>query len=104
MLCPKCKTDRAHRSHRVGLTEHLVSVVGFLPYNCRDCHNRFLQFRYSSADPVISANPSVEREIAATRIARSRKRTQREILLYGLALLLFAAILYLLTRASSGGA
>jgi hypothetical protein len=104
MLCPKCKTDRAHRSHRVGLTEHLVSIVGFFPYNCRDCHTRSLRFRDSSQEAGPSANPSGEREIVATQAARGRKRKQREILLYGLALLLFVAILYFLTREPAAGA
>jgi transposase-like protein len=103
MLCPKCK-DRAHRAHRVGLTEHLASIAGFLPYKCHDCNNRFLRFRDSSPEARVSANPRVEREIAATRTAHGRKRRQREVLLYGLALLLFAAILYFLTRAPSAGA
>ena len=80
-----------------------MSIVGVLPYNCRDCHNRFLRF-HSFQEAVASVNPSVEREIAATRSARVRKRKQREILLYGLALLLFVAILYFLTRAPSAGA
>jgi hypothetical protein len=104
MLCPKCKTDGAHRSHRAGLTERLVSIVGFFPYNCGDCHHRFLWFRHSSSEAAASLNPSAEREIAATRSARGRRRKQREILLYGLALLLFAAILYFLTRPPSAGA
>lgn len=89
---------------RVGLTEHLVSIVGFFPYDCRDCRNRFLRSRYSSPEPAASANSSVEREIVASRAALGWKRKQREILLYGLALLLFAAILYFLTREPSAGA
>jgi hypothetical protein len=104
MLCPKCKTDRAHRSHRVGLAEHLVSIVGLFPYNCHDCHSRYLRFRDSSHEAGPSANPSGEREIVATQRIRNRERKQREILLYGLALLVFVAILYFLTREPSAGA
>jgi hypothetical protein len=103
-MCPKCKSDRAHRSHRVGLTEHLLSIVGFFPYDCRDCHNRVLRFREPSYQAGPSANSSTEREIVAIRTIRVRKRKQREILLYGLALLVFVAILYFLTREPSVGA
>ncbi len=103
MLCPKCKKDRAHRSHRTGLTEHLASLAGFYPYACRACNHRFLQFVTSWEQRPASANPGVEREIAASRSAFAWKRKQREILLYGLALLLFVAILYFLTRDSNVG-
>jgi hypothetical protein len=84
--------------------EHLLSIVGFLPYDCRGCHNRFLRSRHSPIEAVASANPGVEREIAATRRANGWKRTQREVLLYGLALAVFVAILYFLIRAPSNGA
>lgn len=104
MLCPKCKTDRAYRAHRVGLAEKLASFAGFFPYECRGCHNHFLRYQRSSPNSNASLNPAVEREIAATRAAGTRKRKQREIILYGLALFLFMAILYLLTRTPSAGA
>ena len=104
MLCPKCKTDRAHRSHRVGLMEHLASVAGFFPYACHGCQNRFLRYRHSTTEPGVSVNPGAEQEISKTRSIASRKRKQREILLYGVALLLFVAILYYLTREPSVGA
>jgi hypothetical protein len=79
-----------------------MSIVGILPYNCRECHHRFMRLGDPSPESRASANPSAEREIAATRTAHGRKRRQREILLYGFALLLFAAILYFLTRPSTG--
>lgn len=81
-----------------------MSIVGVLPYHCRDCQNRFLLSRYSVTEPAEFANRSREREVVATRAALGRRRKHREILLYGLALLLFAAILYYLTRSPSDGA
>jgi hypothetical protein len=104
MLCPKCKTDRAHRSHRIGLTERVVGAAGFLPYSCHGCHHRFLHRQSTPRAVRASANSSVEKEIAATRAARDWRRKQREILLYGLAVLLFGAILYFLTRPPAPGA
>jgi hypothetical protein len=62
-----------------------------------------LRFRYSIPEAAQSPKPRVEREIVATRAALGRRRRQREILLYGLALLLFAAILYFLTSSPSAG-
>lgn len=103
MLCPKCKADRAHRSHRDGLGEHLASVAGFFPYDCHACKHRFLRHRESTSDKARPGNTAVEREISATRSAAAWKRKQREILLYGMALLLFVVILYFLTREPAPG-
>lgn len=102
MLCPKCKIDRAHRAHRAGLAEHLVSLIGFFPYKCRDCNTRFLRFAHASFAAAESLDPATEREIASTRSHLGRQRKHREILLYGTALLLFSAILYFLIREPSG--
>lgn len=103
MLCPKCKTDNAHRSHRAGLWEHLTSIVGYVPYRCRDCSLRFLSFRYSP--PALAATPlrGAEKEIAATRGSLRRKQKRRELVLYASALTLFVVVLYFLTREPSIG-
>ena len=103
MLCPKCKADRAHRSHRNGVAERLASAAGFFPYDCHACKHHFLRYRHSTAENSRAAKTAVEREIAATRSAVSWKRNQREIVLYGLALLLFAAILFYLIREPAPG-
>jgi hypothetical protein len=103
MVCPNCKNDSAHRSHRAGLTEHMVSVVGYHPYRCPQCKVRFLKFRYSLPEAAPSAPRGVEREIAATQGALRRQRKRRELLLYVLALLVFGVVLYLLTRTPSMG-
>ena len=59
MKCPACKIDRAHRSHRAGLAERVVRVVGVFPYECRDCKAPFLRFARTFADPVDTLTPSV---------------------------------------------
>jgi hypothetical protein len=99
MLCPKCKTDHAHRSHRAGLGERVASLVGYRPYRCHKCGLRFLSFRYSLPEPV----PGAEREIAATQGSLRRGQRRREFLLYGSALTVFIVILYYLTREPSIG-
>jgi len=103
MLCPKCKSDHAHRSHRVALREHVASIVGYHPYRCRQCSYRFLRFGNSPSEPAAPATRGVEREIAATRGAFRWKRKRRVIVLYVLALIVFVVILYFLTRAPSIG-
>ncbi len=103
MLCPKCKIDTAHRSHRVGLREHLTSIVGYVPYRCRQCSHRFLTFRYSVPEPLSPPARGAEKEIAATRGSLRRKQRRHELVLYGSALALFVVILYYLTREPSMG-
>ena len=103
MLCPKCKTDNAHRSHRACLKERLTSIVGYVPYRCRDCAFRFLHFRYSLPEPVATPLRGVEKEIAATQGSLRRKQRRRELVLYVSALTLFVVVLYFLTREPSIG-
>ena len=98
MLCSKCKTGNALRSHRHGVVEHFASVFSYYPYHCRDCKHRFLQRRSETVEEPSTANRSTEREIRATRHAKDWRRKQRDLVVYGLALLLFLAFLYFITR------
>ncbi len=95
MICPKCKEDKAHRSHRSGVKEHLVSVFAFYPYRCFKCKNRFLRHKY---EPESQETSGTEREIRATRRNIRRKRVKREFLMYAAGLVLFLVFLYFLTR------
>jgi hypothetical protein len=105
MLCPKCKTDSAHRAHRINSKERLVSVVAYYPYRCGCCSYRFHNFRFWVTATPATAPPvrGAERQIAATRGALLWKHKRREILLYSTALVLFAFVLYFLTREPSIG-
>ncbi len=104
MWCPKCKNDRAHRSHRDGIQEYLASLFAYYPYRCRECKHRFLRSRYKTEEGP-SAHRSTEREIRATRKAKEWERKKRHLAIYGMALLLFLAFLYFVTRdrAAPGG-
>ena len=83
MICPKCRIAQAHRSHRRGPIEDLAALFAIYPYRCHGCSHRFL-----------------ERETRVNRGAVQRKRTRRDLLLYGTFLLMFLAVLYLMTRPS----
>lgn len=96
MLCPKCKTDHAHRSHRRGPLELLARLVAIYPYRCRECQHRFLKFRYAAPDQAASGRPV--REILATRRAVKWRHIRLEFFLYGAVLLLFLAFLYYITH------
>lgn len=97
MVCPKCKADRAHRSHRRGFVEHVVGLFAIRPYRCHACENRFLQFRYAEAVSS-GGDSSTEREIRATRNSLKWRSKRREFLLYGTCFLLFLAFLYYISR------
>lgn len=101
MICPKCKTEHAHRSHRKGWKDFVLSLFKYHPYRCNQCRLRFYEFRYTL--PNAADKPtSTEKEIRSTRAARNWKRRRREFLLYGGALLLFLLFLYFLTRVRDG--
>ena len=103
MLCPKCKTDNAHRSHRVGLRERFGSIAGYHPYRCHDCQHRFVTRRYPSPELGATAGRSTAREVSSTRGALRWKRKRRDLVLFVGALIVFGMILYYLTRAPSMG-
>lgn len=100
MLCSKCKTDSAHRSHRRGPIEWLASLVAIYPYRCQNCDRRFLKFRYAASDKT--PGTAVEREIRADRSTIKWRRKRREFLLYGMGMLLFLVFLYFITHEHGG--
>ena len=102
MLCPKCKTDSAHRSHRAGLKEQLSSIAGYKPYRCRNCKHRFLSLRFAGALPASPETRGVEREISHTQGSIRWRRKKRDLMLYLAALVVFGFILYFLTRVPKG--
>jgi ribosomal protein L37AE/L43A len=40
-VCPYCQNSSFRRSHRGGLRQHVVSLVGIRPYRCLNCQERF---------------------------------------------------------------
>lgn len=105
MVCPKCKANRAHRSHRRGLLERVSGLCALYPYRCHVCEHRFLRVR-DAESPVQAGKSAAEREVRATRNAHRWRRKRRQLLLYGTCAVLFLAFLYYITRqreASSEG-
>ncbi|MGA1996891.1 MAG: hypothetical protein ABSH45_14035 [Bryobacteraceae bacterium] len=105
MLCPKCKLDRAHRSHRRGVVEHAASILAFCPYRCVTCNRRFLRFRYAGQSQPAGGSTATEAEIKATRAAFRWRRKRLELVLYAIAIVLFLVFLYFISgeRPPSGG-
>jgi len=42
--CPRCGSDRVHRSHRRGSLEHVLRLAGFKIRRCHACGLRFTRF------------------------------------------------------------
>jgi hypothetical protein len=97
MVCPQCKADRVHRSHRAGLMEWAASRLDYYPYRCQDCGERRL-FRHDATE----AAGVVGKEVVRTRRRVEWVRTRREILLYATFLFAFAILLYFITRQCIG--
>ena len=97
MVCPKCKADRSHRSHRRGVKERLAALFSYHPYRCHECGYRFLLYRYAE-QPTQEPLTATERQIKSLRQTIRKKRSRREMLLYSSALMLFLLILYFIVR------
>ena len=102
MVCPNCKSDRAHRSHRKGVKDRITSLLGWQPYRCGKCGRRFLERRHPLPESAGRVK-AIEPEIRITLSTAGKKPKWRELLLWGGAVLLFGAILYYLTRVPSAG-
>ncbi len=101
MLCPDCRLESAHRSHRRGFTDYALSLLGWRPYRCK-CGARF---RARENAPVESRHAkSIGSEIRATRAAAARGLKRRQFVLWAAAGGLFFAFLFYLTRDRSSGA
>jgi hypothetical protein len=43
LFCPRCGSERLHRSHRDNAYErYVLKVVGVRPYRCESCNLRFM--------------------------------------------------------------
>ena len=58
--CPNCGAPRVHRSHRKGVTEHLLAVVGARIRRCHSCNVRFARL-FTSAVYIDDARRALRR-------------------------------------------
>ena len=63
-ICPKCNSQRIHRSHRKGVTEHVLRVFGLRSRRCHECSARFVAL----GESVILRN-DVERVLRRVSLA-----------------------------------
>ena len=97
-LCPKCKTHTADRSHRNGIMERLLHMVGYSPYRCHSCNLRFQHFRFSAPPEIPASERGTAREIRKTRRELQYARIKQQIYLYTVAGLIFLVFLYFITK------
>lgn len=42
LFCPRCGSERLHRSHRDNAFErYILPLVGLMPFRCESCNQRF---------------------------------------------------------------
>lgn len=58
--CPSCGALSVHRSHRKGITEHLLAVIGAKIRRCHACNARFARL-FSSAVYIDDARHALVR-------------------------------------------
>ena len=92
MICPKCKENRAHRSHRAGLKDRFLRLFQQIPYRCHGCNQRF--YAYRSGERSSKLRTHEEMKIMQLRRRIRWKRSRRELAVYGLAALVLIAIVY----------
>lgn len=50
--CPNCGWTDVRRSMPHGFVDHLVRIVGLVPYRCRSCGERFYRGQREEHEPV----------------------------------------------------
>ena len=119
MLCGKCGSLKAHRSRRRGIQDSVASLIRLVPYRCGACQTRFY------ARQLVEPSEAVEPEAAAPEIKPGKRRRPKglvarlkemmdvrrekrqrigtQLFIYGLALMVFLAILYGITQGGIPG-
>ncbi|MGD1073179.1 MAG: hypothetical protein ABSB15_23950 [Bryobacteraceae bacterium] len=103
MICPKCRQDRAHRSHRSGIRDRILHFFHQIPYRCHACNARF--YAYRAGEKSSNLRTREEMKIMQLRRRLRWKRSKRELAAYGIATLLLLFIIYytLQQRVDTGG-
>jgi hypothetical protein len=103
VICPKCKQNRAHRSHRAGLKDRLFLLFDQIPYRCHACNTRFYAYRAGEESEKLRTRE--EMKIMTLRRNLRWKRSKRTLTAYGFAALMLIIIIYyaLQQRVDQGG-
>lgn len=96
MICPNCKSDRAHRSHRNGVSDWFAAIKGETPYRCHACNRRFRVT--SGGTESKEMRTKTEREILRTRREIRWRRNRLTVAMYGIGLAIFGLLLALLLQ------
>jgi hypothetical protein len=91
--CPHCGSLSTRRSRRNAF-DNLLAVVLLAPYRCRQCGERFREF--SVPHRTVQEKPARGHRSEAVR--RRKARLRRQMMLYGMALLLFMVVVFVITR------
>ena len=103
MTCPKCKENRAHRSHRAGFKDRIFHLFHQIPYRCHACDTRFYAYRAGERSEKLRTRE--EMKIMQMRRRLRWRRSKRELAAYGIAALLLLFVIYytLQQRVDPGG-
>jgi hypothetical protein len=93
MICPKCRQDRAHRSHRAGFKDRFFLLLDQIPYRCHACNTRFYAYRGGEQSEKLRTRE--EMKIMHLRRTLRWKRSKRELTVFGIGALVLAIIIYL---------
>ncbi len=100
VICPNCKEDRAHRSHRSGLKDFVMASMQRRPYRCHACKTRFYAYLDGEKSPKLRT--AEERRIMQLRRSIRWRHSKKELTLYLLATLALAATIYYLIQQRVG--
>lgn len=92
MICPKCKEDRAHRSHRSGIKDSILHFFNQIPYRCHSCNSRFYAYRAGESSSRLRTHE--EMKIMQLRRRLRWKRSKRELAAYAIATAVLVCIIY----------
>lgn len=119
MVCEKCGSLKAHRSRRHGVRDAFASLFRWVPYRCGACQTRFYGRKVAEPSDISEPEPAAtevkpgKRRKPKSFVARvkemldirreKRQRIGTQLFIYGLALMVFLAILYGLTQGGIPG-
>ncbi len=101
MICPKCKENKAHRSHRSGTADRIRSWIAIKPYRCHACNHRF--YAYRDGESSSRLRTTEERRIMALRRKIRWRKSRVELMGFAIGSVLVAVVIYFLIQQRVGG-